>query len=114
MAHRSSAGLAGSRIGPRLRLYTPALPCLQGAGPDDPAVPARLRPHEFAANVVTLLGLGALEAEDGPSVPAGARNGLGDGGERGVARSLPGEPVLQHHHLVGVLLPCADQLAAGF
>src|SRR5947209_2196489 len=113
MAQRSSWGLAGSRIGRTLGRCGPAFPYLQSDWPHHLAASIRFGPHELAADVVTLAGLGALETEEGPAVPAGAGDGLGDGGERGVALAPPRKAIVQHHHLVGLLLPCPDQLGAG-
>src|SRR3954453_22499183 len=111
MAQRNSCRLARSRIGSLSGSL--ALACLPGARPDHCAVPAPLGPHAPAADVMTLPGLGALETKEPPAVPVGARHGLGDGRERGVALALPGKAILQHHHLVGILLPCSDQFGAG-
>src|SRR3954469_21333925 len=110
MAQRNSCRLAPSRIGSLSGSF--ALDCLPRARPDDPAVSAPLRSHEPAADVMTLPGLGVLETEEPPAVPTGARDGLGDGGERGVTLAPPGKAILQHHHLVGIRFPRSDQLGA--
>src|SRR5438445_1523617 len=111
MTQRSSWRFGRSRIGSLSGSL--ALDCLPGARPDDSAVSAPLWSHEPAADVMTLPGLRVLETEEPPAVPAGARDGLGDGGQRGVAPALPGKAIGQHHHLVGILLPRSDQLGAG-
>src|SRR4051812_16644966 len=98
-------------LGPRgCRLARGGLPC---ARPDNLAAPVRLGPLEFTADVVTAAGDWTFQTEEGPAVPTGARDSLGDGRERAMALAVPRKSIVEHHHLMGGLFPCADQLGAG-
>src|SRR5215213_5678409 len=109
MAQRSSAGLLGSRIGSLSRSTIHGLTSTQ---PDDlSSFP--FRPLESTAGVEAILAHRPLQPEEFPAIPAGARDGFGNGGERGIARALPREAILQGHHLVSFFFPRADQLGAG-
>src|ERR1043166_4089910 len=99
MAQRSSVGFDRSGIfGSGSR--RPARRSLAAAKPSDLPVSIGGRPLELAAGIVRVARRGAFEAEKPPAAPARARDSLGDGGERGIARAIPSKAVIQHHHLM--------------
>src|ERR1700731_1681312 len=107
MAQRSSLGLAASRIrASRVGRFPRG--GLLADRPHHLAVAIGSWPLELAADVMTVPRDGTLEPEERPAVPTRAGDGLGDHGERTVLRPVPGEPFIEHHHLMGDFLPCAD------